>query len=247
VSPRRAGGALAPRGPESPRRVVVTAGPTREYLDPVRYLSNESSGKQGFAIAAACAARGDEVTLIAGPVHLPTPDGVRRVDVVTARELLAVLRREFKTADVLYMAAAVADWRPKRRLAGKWRKKDEGGETATVELVKNPDVLATVAARKGPRLVVAFALETGDGLRRALGKLRRKNADYVVLNDASALGSDRNTVTILGRDGSAQRLERRPKPVIAAALAGLGSARGGPARSNGAAPRRAERSAARGR
>lgn len=205
----------------SGRKVVVTAGPTREYVDPVRYLSNESSGKQGFAIAAACAERGDQVCLIAGPVNLETPEGVRRVDVLSARELLAALRREFEGADALYMAAAVADWRPKRRLAGKWRKKDDGTDTASIELVKNPDVLATVAKRKGDRLVVGFALETGDGQRRALAKLRRKNADYVVLNDATALGADHNTVTILGRDGSEQRIERASKQKVARALAKL--------------------------
>lgn len=210
MSPKRSG-----------RKVVVTAGPTREYVDPVRYLSNESSGKQGFAIAEACAARGDEVVLIAGPVHQPTPEGVRRVDIESARDLLAAVRQAFKDADALYMAAAVADWRPKRRLSGKWRKKDDGSETASIELVKNPDVLATVAKNKGQRLVVGFALETGDGVRRALAKLRRKNADYVVLNDETALGADHNSVTILGRDGSERRIARATKGKVAAALAKL--------------------------
>ena len=118
----------------SRRRVVITAGPTREYIDPVRYLSNESSGRMGFAIAAAAAARGDDVILIAGPVELATPPGVRRVDVVSARDMFEATKAAFlgatgrykahfgpKGADVLFMAAAVGDWRPKRRLAGKWR------------------------------------------------------------------------------------------------------------------------------
>jgi phosphopantothenoylcysteine decarboxylase/phosphopantothenate--cysteine ligase len=205
----------------SGRKVVVTAGPTREYVDPVRYLSNESSGKQGFAIAEACAEVGDRVVLIAGPVHLETPPGVRRIDVESARDMLAAVREEFADAEALYMAAAVADWRPKRRLAGKWRKKDDGGDRASIELVKNPDVLATVARRKGDRLVVGFALETGDGERRALAKLRRKNADYVVLNDETALGADHNTVTILGRDGSKRRIARATKRKVARALAAL--------------------------
>lgn len=200
---------------------MVTAGPTREYVDPVRYLSNESSGKQGFAIAEACAERGDQVVLIAGPVNLETPTGVRRIDVESARDMLGAVREEFADAEVLYMAAAVADWRPKRRLAGKWRKKDDGGDTASIELVKNPDVLATVAKRKGERMVVGFALETGDGVRRALGKLKRKNADYIVLNDETALGSNRNTVHILGRDGTSRKLENRTKAQVARALAGL--------------------------
>lgn len=201
--------------------VVVTAGPTREYVDPVRYLSNVSSGRMGFRIAAAAAARGHRVTLIAGPVQLQTPEGVERVDVESARDMLAAVERAFARADAIFMAAAVADWRPKRRLAGKWRKKDAGTETAVLGLVKNPDVLATVARDKGERLVVGFALETGDGLRRARAKMLKKNADYVVLNDETALNADRSTATILARGGSAQRLVRRPKTEIAERLIDL--------------------------
>jgi len=202
-------------------RVVVTAGPTREHVDPVRYLSNESSGKMGFAIAAEAARVGHAVTLVAGPVSLPTPAGVERVDVVSARDMLAATRRAFREADALVMAAAVADWRPARRLAGKWRKKDEGGETASLELVKNPDILATVAARKGDRLVIGFALETGDGLRRARRKLAGKNMDFVVLNDDSALNADRTTVTIVGRDGDSRRMEDCTKQAVARSLVRL--------------------------
>ncbi len=149
------------------RRVVVTAGPTREHIDPVRFISNESSGKMGFAIARAAAARGDQVTLIAGPVDQPTPEGVERIDVVSARDMHKAVREAFRDADVLFMCAAVGDWRPKRRLAGKWRKKDDGADSACLELVRNPDIVASVARTKGERLIVAFALETGDGLRRA--------------------------------------------------------------------------------
>jgi phosphopantothenoylcysteine decarboxylase/phosphopantothenate--cysteine ligase len=200
------------------RHIVVTAGPTREHVDPVRYLSNESTGRMGFEIARAAAAMGDEVTLVAGPVALATPPGVRRVDVTSAREMLAATRRAFRTADVLVMAAAVADWRPARRLAGKWRAKDGGYEVASIALVRNPDVLATLAARKGPRLVIGFALETGGGLARARRKLVRKKADYIVLNDASALGAERASVTILGRDGSRRVLDGRSKGAIARIL-----------------------------
>lgn len=207
--------------PRRARRVVVTAGPTREHVDPVRFLSNESSGRMGFAIAAAAAARGDRVTLVAGPVHLPTPEGVRRVDVVSARDMLKATREAFREADALYMCAAVSDWRPRRRLAGKWRKKDDGGETASLELVRNPDIVASVARSKGERLVVAFALETGDGLRRAQAKMRRKGTDYIVLNDASALSAARASVTLLGRDGSVLRLRGRAKEEIAEVLVGL--------------------------
>jgi phosphopantothenoylcysteine decarboxylase/phosphopantothenate--cysteine ligase len=211
-----------PQKPRSaPLHVVVTAGPTREYVDPVRYISNVSSGKMGFEIAAEAARRGCEVTLVAGPVRLETPAGVERVDVESAREMLAAVRKAFRGADALVMAAAVADWRPARRLAGKWRKKDDGTDTAVLELVKNPDVLATVARNKGRRVVVAFALETGDGERRARRKMARKNADFVVLNDASALNAERSSVTILGRDGSRRALARKPKREIAGALIAL--------------------------
>ena len=210
------------RQPKPARQhMVVSAGPTREYLDPVRYLSNESSGRMGFAIAQAAAEQGWEVTLIAGPVHMETPPGVRRVDVISAREMLAAVRKAFRSADALIMAAAVADWRPRRRLSGKWRAKDGGAETASVDLVRNPDVLATVARAKGSRLVVGFALETSDGLRRARAKLERKGLDYIVLNDDSALNARRATVTIIGRDGTRRLLENRSKQVLARVLVRL--------------------------
>lgn len=207
--------------PGASRAVVVTAGPTWEHVDPVRYLGNLSTGRMGFEIARAAAARGDRVTLVAGPVHLETPEGVERVDVVSAREMLAATRKAFKDADALFMAAAVADWRPLRRLAGKWRKKDEGGDSARLELVRNPDILATLARRKGPRLVVGFALETGEGLQRAARKLESKGADYIVLNDASALGACTTTVTLLGRDGLRERIENRSKRDVARRLVRL--------------------------
>ncbi len=203
------------------RRIVVTAGPTREYVDPVRYLSNESSGRMGFAIAAAAARAGCRVTLVAGPVSLPTPPGVSRVDVVSARDMMAATRAAFEGADALFMAAAVSDWRPRRRLAGKWRKKDDGSRSASLELVRNPDIVASLARNKGARLVVSFALETGDGVRRAQAKMRRKGTDYVVLNDASALTGTHASVTVLGADGSRLELADRTKDEIAEALVRL--------------------------
>ena len=205
---------------------VVTAGPTREYVDPVRYLSNESSGRMGFAIPAALAKRGARVTLIAGPVALATPRGVERIDVVSARDMLEAVIRAFRSADLLVMSAAVADWRPARKLAGKWRKKDGGAASARLDLTRNPDILATVARSKGERLVVGFALETGDGERRAQSKLRRKNLDYIVLNDESALNAIRSSATILGRDGTRQGLARRSKEDIAEVLAELVTGQG---------------------
>lgn len=202
----------------SKQHVVVTAGPTREYIDPVRFLSNESSGRMGFALARRAAELGHRVTLVAGPVHLETPPGVRRVDVMSARDMLKATQRAFREADALFMAAAVADWRPARRLSGKWRKKDEGGDEASIALVKNPDILATVARTKGSRTVVGFALETADGIRRAKRKLERKGADFIVLNDASALNAARSSVTILSSDGTSRQLGIRPKDRVADAL-----------------------------
>ena len=146
---------------------------------------------------------------------------MKRIDVVSAREMLAATRKAFRTADALFMTAAVADWRPARKLRGKWRKMDAPGEVASLDLVKNPDILATVAARKGDRLVVGFALETADGLRRAREKLRRNGADYVVLNDASALNADRTSVTILGSDGSCRSIVNCTKKTVAQNLVKL--------------------------
>ena len=201
--------------------MLVTAGPTRERIDPVRYLSNDSSGLMGFAIAEAARAAGHEVVLVAGPVELATPRGVKRVDVESAREMLAAVREEFEGCDALFMAAAVCDFRPARRLGGKWRKKDGGQERASLELVSNPDILKSVTRRKGDRLVVGFALETGDGLRRAMEKLNEKRMDYVVLNGPSALNAAKTTVTILGRDGSRRRLSDRTKRAVEKVLVGL--------------------------
>jgi len=201
-------------------RVLVTAGPTREPIDPVRYLTNESSGRMGFAIADAAARAGHHVVLIAGPVALPTPRGVRRIDVVTAREMLAATSRAFRRSDALFMAAAVSDWRPLVARRDKWRKKS-GVARVALELVQNPDILAHVARSKGDRLVVGFALETRDGLARARAKLKRKGADFIVLNDASALNARRSSVIILGGDGTCYRLTERAKPSIARSLVGL--------------------------
>jgi phosphopantothenoylcysteine decarboxylase/phosphopantothenate--cysteine ligase len=198
-------------------RILITAGPTREYIDPVRYLSNESSGKMGFALAAAARRRGHEVILIAGPVCLPTPKGVERIDVISARDMLKVLRDQFETADALVMAAAVADFRPRRRLRGKWKAKEGSGELH-IELLENPDLLKSVARRKGERKVVAFALETSEGKRRARAKMVAKNADFIVLNGVSALGGDRISVTLLDREGNEFELLQRTKAEVARVL-----------------------------
>jgi len=204
-------------------RVLVTAGPTRERIDPVRFLTNDSSGRMGFAIAEAAARAGHDVVLVAGPVSLETPKGVRRVDVESAREMLAACKKAWRGVDALYMAAAVADWRPAKQLAGKWRAKDGGAKSARIDLVRNPDVLATLTrGKRDPRrIVVAFALETGDGERRALAKLEKKGADWIVLNGPGALNSDTTRLVVLGANGLRISIPQRTKKAAARDLVAL--------------------------
>jgi phosphopantothenoylcysteine decarboxylase/phosphopantothenate--cysteine ligase len=186
------------------KRVVVTSGPTHEPIDPVRYIANRSSGKQGHAIAAAATAAGAEVTLVSGPVNLPDPAGVKTVKVETARDMLAAVTQALP-ADVGVFAAAVADWRVAQPTANKIKK--EAGRTPTLGFVENPDILATVAQseRARPRLVVGFAAETEHIIEHAKAKLARKGADWIVANDVSAaggaMGGDRNTVHLVTAQG----------------------------------------------
>ena len=206
--------------PLAGRRVLVTAGPTAEPVDPVRVLTNRSSGKQGFAIAAALANLGAEVTLVAGPVAEPTPPGVRRVDVETAREMLAACEAALP-ADVAVCVAAVADWRPAEVAAGK-TKKTPGAPPPEIRLVENPDILATLSrAADRPRLVVGFAAETETVEDHARAKLARKGCDWIVANDVSrpgVMGGSVNTVSIVTRDG-VERWEEAPKAEVARRLA----------------------------
>ena len=194
-------------------RFVVTAGPTREHLDPVRFLSNPSTGRMGFAVARAARAAGHAVTLVAGPVALKTPPGVRRVDVVSAREMLAAVRAAVAGADVLVMTAAVADWRP-ARCAKKKLKKSE--MTDTLKLVRNPDILKSV---RGPRIRIGFAAETGLPDAEAARKCREKELDLVVGNDVtrpgSGFGTATNRVTLVTPDGAVRRLPLMSKLAVA--------------------------------
>ncbi|MDK9696166.1 MAG: bifunctional phosphopantothenoylcysteine decarboxylase/phosphopantothenate--cysteine ligase CoaBC [Siculibacillus sp.] len=195
--------AAAP-GPLAGRRALVTAGPTHEPIDPVRYIANRSSGKQGFAIAAALARAGAEVTLVAGPVGLADPPGVTAVRVETAREMLEAVEAALPV-DVAVMAAAVADWRVASQASEKI-KKGPGG-VPTLAFVENPDILATIGrhATLRPRLVVGFAAETESLIANARAKLAKKGADLIVANDVSPetgiMGGDRNTVRIVEADG----------------------------------------------
>jgi phosphopantothenoylcysteine decarboxylase/phosphopantothenate--cysteine ligase len=201
------------------RRAIVTAGPTAEPLDPVRVLTNRSSGKQGFAIAAALAELGCEVTLVAGPVAQPTPLGVTRVDVETAREMLAACEAALP-ADIAVCVAAVSDWRPETVSPQKTKKTGEG--PPTVALVENPDILATLSRAAGrPKLVVGFAAETHEVETYAQAKLAKKGCDWIVANDVSiagTMGGDDNAVAIV-TGGGIERWERAPKAEVARRLA----------------------------
>lgn len=198
--------------------VIVTAGPTHEPIDPVRYLANRSSGKQGFAIAAALAAKGARVTLIAGPVRLATPAGVTRIDVETAREMAAAVDAALP-ADAAIMVAAVADWRVET--ADQKIRKDGSGRPPALTLVENPDILATLAhSPKRPRLLVGFAAETENVIANAKAKLARKRCDWIVANDVATdvMGGDANTVHIVTADG-VESWERMTKAEVAERLA----------------------------
>ena len=191
--------------PLSGRHVVVTSGPTHEPIDPVRYIANRSSGKQGHAIAAAAAAAGARVTLVSGPVSVPDPAGVTVVHVETAREMLAAVAAALP-ADVAIMAAAVADWRAAEEQASKI-KKQPSGAVPPLALVENPDILATVGpdpARR-PALGVGFAAETANLLKNAETKLAAKGADWILANDVSpatgVMGGDDNTIHLVSRAG----------------------------------------------
>ena len=199
---------------------LVTAGPTREFIDPVRFLSNPSTGTMGFAVARAARAAGHDVTLIAGPVVLKTPRGVRRVDVVSARDMLAAMLAELAAADALVMTAAVADWRPARCAARKLKKHEMDG---TLRLVRNPDILKTLrgAIRKSGRRVIriGFAAETGAPAAEAARKCREKGLDLVVGNDVTAkgcgFGTKTNRVTFVTSDGAVTPLPMMSKLAVA--------------------------------
>ena len=199
------------------RHVLVTAGPTWEAIDPVRYIANRSSGKQGFAIAAAAAALGAKVTLVSGPVSLKTPAGVDRVDVESAEDMSKAVKHALP-ADAAVMVAAVADWRPKEYLGEKIKKR--GSAPPALMLTENPDILTNVAAGSNrPELVVGFAAETDDVLQNAKKKRKRKACDWIVANDVSGdvMGGNDNRVHIVSNDG-VESLDEMPKSAVAMAL-----------------------------
>lgn len=205
------------------QHVVITAGPTREALDPVRYLSNHSTGKMGFALAEACRDAGAQVTLLAGPVHLPTPAGVQRINITSARDLLAESLRLTEQGCAVFIAtAAVADYRPEVIEDHKIKK---SGEITDIRLVKNPDVVATIAAHPQRPFVVGFAAETQNTESYAQGKLHNKKLDMIACNDVSrrdiGFGADENAMTVFFAEQyglDAVRLDKASKAEIAARL-----------------------------
>jgi len=200
-------------------RVLITAGPTFEPIDPVRFIGNRSSGKMGFAIAAAAARRGADVTLIAGPVHLETPRTVARVDVETTEEMRSAVRTAAKKQDVIIMAAAVADYAPARPADRKLKKLGRA-DLHAIQLVTTPDILAeTGKTRRKGTILVGFALETEDALAHGREKLANKNLDLIVVNaytpENRVFGSDRNTVTFVDKTGRAEELPSMEKIDVA--------------------------------
>jgi phosphopantothenoylcysteine decarboxylase/phosphopantothenate--cysteine ligase len=198
------------------KHVLVTAGPTHEPIDPVRYLANRSSGRQGFAIAAALAQLGARVTLVAGPVTLSTPPGIDRINVETAREMASAVATALP-ADVAVMVAAVADW----RVEGAGQKLKKGVVPPVLHLVENPDILATLAKSPDrPKLLIGFAAETEKVIEHASAKRLRKGVDWIVANDVSGdvMGGTANAVHIVTADG-VESWERLPKEEVARRLA----------------------------
>jgi phosphopantothenoylcysteine decarboxylase/phosphopantothenate--cysteine ligase len=212
-------------------KVLVTAGPTREYIDPVRFLSNRSSGKMGYAVAAALCERGHEVVLVSGPVAISPPPLARIVQVVSAEEMRTAVMREFESCDCLVMAAAVADWRPIKPCGRKMKK---GSSGLILELEPTSDILLEVAARKGARIVAGFAAETGDPSEEARRKLRYKGLDVIFANDVAQADSgfevDTNRIVCISADGREESWPLVTKSeagqMIAGVLEGLYAARG---------------------
>jgi len=199
-------------------RILVTAGPTREYLDAVRFLSNASSGKMGFACAKAAARAGHEVTLITGPVALPDPAGVRTVRVTSADDMYRAVMKAYPRIDAAIMTAAVGDYRPAERFAGKLKKK---AETLTLRLVRTRDILKEMGRRKGDRILVGFALEVQDAVHQALLKYKKKNLDYVVLNTPRSFAADRMDCQVYREGEVVKRFKGAAKENVARWIVGI--------------------------
>lgn len=195
---------------------LITAGPTREYLDPVRFFSNPSSGKMGYALASAARDAGASVILVSGPVALRPPKGARLIRVESAQEMYREVTRCYRDADIVIMAAAVADYRPEKCLSKKMKK---GRSALSLRMVRTPDILASLGEKKRKRLLVGFAAETGSLVREARRKMGEKNLDMIVANDVSrrdtGFGSDYNRALIIDKKGTVTRLPRMSKDRLA--------------------------------
>lgn len=205
------------------KRIVISAGPTYESIDPVRFIGNYSSGKMGFALANECKQRGAEVTVVAGPVdkNLTLIDGIKRIDVISAHEMLSAMENEFDESDVAVMAAAVADYRPVEVAESKIKR--ENRDEISLRLVKNPDIAAALGQRKENRKLIGFALETDHEFENALSKMQRKNLDMIVLNSLRDKGAgmmtDTNKITIFTSDGTDRTFPLKSKKDVAADIA----------------------------
>jgi len=199
-------------------RVLVTAGPTREYIDAVRFLSNASSGKMGFACAEAAARAGHDVTLVTGPVTLPDPKGVRTVRVVSADDMYRAVMKAYPRIDAAIMTAAVGDYRPAERFAGKLKKKSE---TLTLRLVRTRDILKEMGRKKGKRILIGFALEVQDAVHQALVKYKKKNLDYVVLNTPRTFAADRMDCRVYREGDVVRRFKGATKESVARWIVGV--------------------------
>lgn len=198
------------------KKVMITAGPTYEKIDPVRYIGNNSTGKMGYAIAQEFASQGAEVTLISGPVNLSCGQEIKRIDVVSAKEMCKVSQEEFVDADIAIMCAAVADYAPKEYSSTKIKRTGD----LTIELVPNPDIAATLGKlKKETQILAGFALETNDEEANAQSKLKKKNLDYIVLNSladkGACFGYDTNKITIIGKSGGKESYPLKSKEEVA--------------------------------
>ena len=200
--------------------IVISAGPTQEAIDPVRYITNRSTGKMGYAIAEAARERGLLVTLVSGPVNLQPPEGVEVINIESAADMAKAMKSAAQTADIIVMAAAVADYRPKQYSTSKVKKSD--GDMC-IELERTEDILLSLGKNKRPgQILVGFAAETDDLLKNAQGKLERKNLDYIAANIVGVPGrgfaADNNAITLIGRDGSQTEFALQSKKDLAGAL-----------------------------
>jgi len=200
-------------------KFIITAGPTREFLDPFRFISNPSSGKMGFALARAARDRGGEVVLISGPVNLPPPPGLEFVPVTSARRMRDEVMKHLPGAGAVIMAAAVSDYRPARYSPRKLKK---GGERLSLDLVRNPDILGELGRDKDGLILVGFSAETENIVDNAAEKLKSKNLDLIVANDitapASGFGAETNLVTVIGREGGVEEWPLLSKDELAALI-----------------------------